>query len=188
MELKGKLLDIVRNIRTGAYQITLEAQEIPPGVDKLPENLRISLSRWTNKRSMSSNAYYWTLVGKLAKAMRRSEPWIHNWLLCDYGQLELIDGKVVRVPIKETAAAQLDVLESPLYHLKPTSYVYMDRDGDMCREYMMLKGSREYDTEEMSQLIDGTVEEAKALGIETLPPEELERMMKDYEVNHSNGH
>ena len=94
MELKGKLLDIAQNIRTGAYQITLEAQEIPQGVDKLPEVLRINLTRWTNKRSMTANAYYWVLVAKLSKAMRRSEPWIHNWLLCDYGTPMLIDGKV----------------------------------------------------------------------------------------------
>lgn len=30
----------------------------------------------------------------------------------------------------------------------------------------------------MAALIDGTIQEAKDLGIETLPPAELERMMK----------
>ena len=44
----------------------------------------------------------------------------------------------------------------------------------------MIKGSSEYDTKEMSSFIDGIISEAKGLGIETLPPEELERMMKDY--------
>ena len=37
-------------------------------------------------------------------------------------------------------------------------------------------GSSTYNTKEMSVLIDGTVYEAKELGIETLPPDELERM------------
>lgn len=39
----------------------------------------------------------------------------------------------------------------------------------------------------MARLIDGTVEEAKMLGLETLPKEEIERMMAAYEVNHTNG-
>ena len=187
MELKGKLLDIVRDIRTGAYKITLEVMEIPPGVDKLPEDLRINLNRWTNKRSLTANAYYWCLVGKLAKTMHRSTAWIHNWLLCRYGQPEIIDGKLVYVQIKETAAAQLDVLESELYHLKATSYVYIDHDGDKVRDYAMMKHTKEYDTEEMAQLIDGAVDEARAVGIETLPPAEIERMMKDYEEHYNAG-
>lgn len=187
MELKGKLLDIMRDVRTGAYRLVLEVMEIPPGVDKLPEELRINLSRWTNKRSLSANAYYWVLVSKLSKAMRRSESWIHNWLLCDYGVPFVVDGKIPYVPIKESSAAQIEVMESSDYHLKPTGYVFMDHDGDICRDYMMLKGSHLFDSEEMSHLIDGAVEEAKAIGIETLPPAEIERMMKDYEEHHARG-
>ena len=187
MELKGKLRDIVRDVRTGAYQITLEVVEIPPGVDRLPEDLRINLTRWTNKRSLTANAYYWVLVTKLARVMHRSTSWIHNWLLCRYGQPEIIDGMIAYVTIKETAAAQLDVLESEEYHLKATSYVYVDHNGNKVREYAMMKHTKEYDTEEMAQLIDGAVDEAKAVGIETLPSTELERMMQDYEEHYHAG-
>lgn len=50
----------------------------------------------------------------------------------------------------------------------------------MYRTYMMLKGSSTYNTREMSMLIDGLVSECRDAGIETMPQEELERMMKDY--------
>ena len=186
METKAKLLDIVRDIRTGEFRITLTVKEIPSGIENLQDrDLRLSLKRWTNKRSLTANAYYWVLVGKIAKALRRSEAWVHNWLLCDFGAPMIVDGKIPYVPIKESATAQLDVMESSLYHLKPTSYVYMDRSGDIVRDYQMLKGSSQYDTEEMQQLIDGAVSEAKELGIETLPTAEIERMMHDYEVNYN---
>ena len=36
MELKGKLLDIVRDIRNGDFRLTLAVKEIPSGVDRLP--------------------------------------------------------------------------------------------------------------------------------------------------------
>ena len=45
----------------------------------------------------------------------------------------------------------------------------------------MLRGSSTYDTSEMSKLIDGLVSECQELGIETIPPKEIERMMQLYE-------
>ena len=45
-----------------------------------------------------------------------------------------------------------------------------------------IKGSHQMDSKEMSRLIDCTVEEAKALGIETMTPAELERMIKAWKT------
>ena len=42
--------------------------------------------------------------------------------------------------------------------------------------YRGYKGSHELNTAEMAKLIDGTVYECKEAGIETLTPNELERM------------
>ena len=47
----------------------------------------------------------------------------------------------------------------------------------------MMRGSHTYDTKEMSRLIDGAVFEAQALGIETLPPDELERMKQQWNLS-----
>lgn len=46
--------------------------------------------------------------------------------------------------------------------------------------FYRIKGSSQYNTREMSRLIDGLVSECKECGIETLTPEELERMMVQY--------
>ena len=76
-------------------------------------------------------------------------------------------------------------LEAETYHIKPTSQVQKGADGTLFRTYKMLRGSSTYDTKEMSYLIDGLVGECRELGIETLPPRELERMMAVYEQNHN---
>ena len=47
---------------------------------------------------------------------------------------------------------------------------------------MMIKGSSEFDTSEMSYFIDQIVEEAQELGIETATPDELERMKQEWGV------
>ena len=55
-------------------------------------------------------------------------------------------------------------------------------DGKELIFYKIFRGSSTYDTKEMSLLIDGTVSECKEQGIETLPPEELERMLAKWKV------
>lgn len=44
------------------------------------------------------------------------------------------------------------------------------------KTYNVYKPSSEMNTYEMSKLIDGTVEEAQSMGIETLSPDELEHL------------
>ena len=57
-------------------------------------------------------------------------------------------------------------------------HIGQDENGlDM---YILFKQTHTLNREEMSHLIDGTVYEAQALNIETLPPDELARMMNRY--------
>lgn len=127
------------------------------------------------KRTLSQNSYYWQLVGQMADALRLPKEQVHNEMLRSYGQVDRIAGGLVTVPIPYTEKAEREVLRSMKYHLKPTSQVRMGTKG-LYRTYVMLKGSHELDTEEMSVLLDGTVQEAESLGIETLKPYELEAM------------
>lgn len=53
-------------------------------------------------------------------------------------------------------------------------------DEERAQYYRFWVGSSKYDTEEMAKLIDGVIEEAKALDIETATPEELARMKEEW--------
>ena len=88
--------------------------------------------------------------------------------------------------VLDTDEAYKKALNAETYHIKPTSHTKIGKDGRTYRAYRMLKGSSEYDTKEMARLIDGAVSEAKSMGIEVLPDEEIERMLSAYEVNHTN--
>ena len=46
----------------------------------------------------------------------------------------------------------------------------------------LIYGSSVYDTNQMSRLIDALVQDAKALGIETLPPWQLEGMIEQWDA------
>ena len=185
MEVKGILKAVVKDWVTGRFQITFEViQDISSQIQSLQDKqLRITTKQWREKRSLDANAYYWVLIAKLAEAMHISKPRAHNLMLRRYGQNLTIDGHGAYIRIPDTEKAEEMALEASEWHIRPTSEVVQGNGGVNYRTYVMLMGSSGYDTAEMSHLIDGLVDECKALGIETLPPDELARMMADYEAN-----
>lgn len=55
-------------------------------------------------------------------------------------------------------------------------------NGKDFTHYKVYKGSSEYDSKEMSILIDGIISEAEELGIETLPPHEIQRLKEMWQA------
>lgn len=131
--------------------------------DKLYD-IEIKLHR--NKRSLDANSYMWVLVTKIANTLRKSKEEIYLQMLKDYGQAML-------VPIKAG--------DNPNGYFKYFDYECSRLiNGKKADYYKVYKGSSEYDTYEMSVLIDGVVQEAKGLEIETLPPHELEFLKNEW--------
>lgn len=92
-----------------------------------------------------------------------------------------MDGKLAYLVIPDSDNAEMKALEAETYHIKPTSQTKPGADGLMYRTYIMLRGSITYDTKEMSHLVNGLVSDCREQGIETIPPDELERMMAAYD-------
>ena len=114
------------------------------------------------KRSLNANAYAWTLITKIADALRTSKEECYLEMLKRYGQSEIV-----------SVLSQIDVSGYFKYY-EPLATATLQ--GKEFTHYKIFKGSSEYDTREMSILIDGIVSEAKELGIETIPPNEIERL------------
>lgn len=185
MEGKGILKGIAREWLTGKIQLTFEMdQDVSGHIDSIKDKpLRITVKQWKEKRSLDANAYYWVLLSKLAEAMKISNPRAHNLMLRRYGQNMTIDGAGAYIRIPNTEKAEEIALEASEYHIRPTSEVVTGNNGVNYRTYVMLMGSSQYDTAEMSHLIDGLVSECREVGIETATPDELRHMLEMYEQN-----
>ena len=187
MELKGKLVHITRDLKTGGEWITFGVDYVPPEAYSLQEmDLAINVKPFRKKRSLDANAYYWVLIEKISAACGTPKPMLHNLMLQRYGVLEQVDGENLMVFVPDTEEAEKKVLNESMYHLRPTSMTKSAEDGRLFRAYLVMKGSSAYDTAEMSALIEGAISEAKDFGIETLPREEYERMMESYEKHQAN--
>ena len=167
----------------GLPLITFEVYEGQPAIQmaqKYKDGVRVALkvTKYSEKRSLDANAYYWQLLTKLAGVLKISNNYCHNVMLRRYGVLEEFDGEPMYCVIPDTDEAEKKADESEKYHIKPTTNVREGTDGIMYRTYMVLKGSHEYTTAEMSRLISGLVDECKQCGIETMTPDELARMFE----------
>ena len=114
------------------------------------------------KRSLTANAYAWSLIGKIADAMRMSKDECYMEMLKRYGQSEII-----------SVLSSINI-QGFIKYYEPITTATLQ--GKEFTHYKVFKGSSEYDTREMAILIDGIVSEAKALDIDTLPPTEVERL------------
>ncbi|MCU0079309.1 hypothetical protein [Extibacter muris] len=142
------------------------------------EKLTVEIKQYREKRSLSANSYFHVLVGKLADKLGTSNAYMKNTLLQRYGQLAIENDSIVPLVIRD----DIDMMEREEMHLRPTDKVRCMDDGKLYRVYLLLRGSHTYDTEEMSRLIDGTVQECKEQGIETLTPAQLEEMKQKWGV------
>lgn len=140
----------------------------------------IKLDKVRKKRSLTANSYYWRLLGEMAKQNRISTNYQHNLLLRRYGQMEKVGGNIVTVDIPEDDENEAIANESETIHLKPTSQTRTAKNGALYRTYILLRGSHTYSTEEMSRLIDGTVSEAKEMGIEVISDSERALLLEEW--------
>jgi hypothetical protein len=185
MECKGKLINADKDWVSGKFRLTFEIEDDVSGqIDGIADKpLRIKAVHWREKRSLDSNAYYWALLSKFAEALDISKPRAHNIMLREYGQVDLSSGHLSYAVIPDTEEAENDILERQTFHIRPTSDVRGGKDGINYRTYIILRGSSQYDTAEMSHLLNGLINDCKPLGIETATPEELERMKQLYDQN-----
>lgn len=179
MECTGKLVNVVRDIMSGKLNVTFQIDSEPiDDINTLAtlDKVDITAKKHKKKRSLDANAYFHLLVGKIADVLGISKARCKNILIGRYGQQEFLDdGQMVvlksNIPVDK-------MLENETLHCFPCGC--KEENGAEVVFYKVFRGSHTYDTKEMSVLIDGTVQEAKDLGIETIPPIELQRMVSKW--------
>lgn len=175
MKVKGKLNNISFDIQGNAI-LSLEVYEkntLLREYEKLKdvEILDIEVKKHRNKRSLNANNYLWVLVNELGNELNLSKDEVYLLMLKRYGQNQLV---------------------SIVSEINPKGYFkYYEIAGTTTlnnkdfTHYRVYKGSSEYDTKEMSILIDGVVSECQALGISTLTPNELAELKSAWNASNS---
>ena len=114
------------------------------------------------KRTLTQNAYMWSLINEIANKMRLSKEDTYIKMLKDYSQVA-----------KVTVRADIEVSRFfKYYEFERVTQI----NGVNFNIYKVYEGSSKMDKNEFRVLLDGVIQEAQQLGICTLTPNEIERL------------
>lgn len=154
-------------------ELTAKIENVIPKLFQLDRDklYDIKIEEHKEKRSLNANSYLWLLCTKIA-----------NKLTNNYATITKED-----VYIKMLKSYGQSLLIPVTLNSKPDGYFkYYDYNGrsilngKVADWYIVYKGSSEYNTYEMTVLLNGVIEECKNLDIETKSQEEIDSLLEDW--------
>lgn len=149
-----------------------EKTRIRASLEEAGDTLTIAVSKYRKRRSLSANAYFWELIGRLSKKLNISKEetyWEYIKHMGIYRSVE-VNNKAVDTIIK-------------MWKSHGLGWIAEKTDDGEHEGFSLINlyyGSSSYNTKQMSRLIDSVVNDCKEQGIETLPPEQLECMKREW--------
>lgn len=161
--------DIRMNVTPqGQAEITLTTDDRRVDISKLRaatdkgKQLTAEIKQTRKKRSLDANSYFWLLLGELADALKTDKDELYLIMLERYGVYTHIIAKPhVVEQVKQQWRTVRELGEVTV-------------NGQTGIQLQCYFGSSTYDTKQMATLIDGVVSECQELGIDTLPPDEIQ--------------
>ena len=124
------------------------------------------IERKKKKRSLNANSMCWSIINEIANVLRTDKESIYVDMLKKYGQSDIV-----------SVLASVNVKGYFKYY---DEFGRGSVNGKEFIHYRVYKGSSEYDTREMSILIDGIIDEAKALDIEVISERERTLLLQEW--------
>ena len=128
----------------------------------------IEITEYKEKRSLSANNLHWLYCQKIADVLNVDNETVHFEMLIKYGYSD-----------------KMKILQSAVPRLKQ-SYKYVTIEKEYQEEgydWAIVKvhhRSMFFNTKEMSRLLQGTIDDAKDLGIDTITKEEQDSLIKSW--------
>ncbi len=164
--MRGRLVDLAFGMNR-KQRITIELDEdFRTSYDQFKDtDINLTVKKYRKPRSKDANAYAWVIIDKIAEALSITKVEVYRRAIRDIGGVSEI------VCVRDAAIQRLrDGWEHNGIGWQTET---MPSKIEGCTNVILYYGSSTYDTKQMSTLIDHLVTDAKALGIETMSPEEL---------------
>lgn len=173
MECTGKLKSVSKNWISRKWEVTFEINEdITASIDKIRDKLlNLTAKIHREKRSLDANAYAWVLMQKIAESIHTDKWSVYLMMLERYSPV------FTHIIVRPEAVERVKGEWRTVKVLGPIQV-----NGSTGIQLQCYFGSSTFDSKEMASFIDGIVSECKEMGIETLPPDEIERMRREWGI------
>ena len=145
----------------------IQIQELKDIIGK-GKQLVVELKQYRVRRSLDSNAYLWVILNEMAAILHTTKDELYIEVLSRFGVF-------THIVVKENV---VDKVKQEWKAVRELGKVNIN--GKEGVQLQVFFGSSTYDTKEMATLIDGVVQEAKDMGINTMTPREIELMNQQW--------
>lgn len=166
----GRLINTTQDWQSGKLQLTFEINETAAKarVDNIAEceKLRIEAVQYREKRSLDANRYCWKLCDEIAQRIRSTKEAVYRDAIRSVG-------------VFSDVVVYADAVESLVDGWGHNGTGWFAETVDNVAEMETIRlyyGSSTYNTQQMARLIDEIISYCKDVGVEYLPPDQLERM------------
>ena len=166
----GQLKDLLMG-RDGKQILSLTLEgDFREEYDRLKDcDIKVDIKKYSRQRSLTANAYAWVLIDQIAERMRIPKSEVYRNAIREIGGVS----EVLAIPEDRVQTFcrwweskglgwQTEIADSKL---------------EKCVRVIVYCGSSEYDTEQMSRLIDLLIQDAESLGIPTLNDKEVKAIV-----------
>ena len=135
---------------------------VVPGIE-----YNIEIKEAKQKRSLDANGYAWVLIGKIARALNTTT-------------VEVYREQIKNLPVYQVVCIKNEAVADMRKHWEKNGVGWITEEFpsklDGCTNLRLFYGSSEFDTRQMSGLIDALILECKTLGIPTESSREIEAL------------
>ena len=138
----------------------------------MPDGIYTARLNRYRPRSLNANAYFWVLADRLAEKTKIPKEEIYKTMVREIG------GNNETVCVQDKAVDR--ICEGWEHNGLGWITDTLPSKIEGCTNVILYYGSSTYDSAQMSRLIDLIVQECRSQDIETMPPEELERLKEGW--------
>ena len=179
--MKGRLIDLSQSM-DGEYRLIFGTRDkaILSLWDELHEvDVDVTAKKWRRKRSLDANNYAWKLIDLLAEKLGRTKVEVYREAIRNIGGVSetvCVVEKAVDKLVKGWRRNGLGWIAD----IEPSKL-------PGCKNVRLFYGSSSYDSKQMSSLIDCLIQDCKAVGIETMTPQEIKALNEQLERQYQKG-
>ena len=130
--------------------------------------MQVEIDVKRKKRSLNANAYLWTLLGKMADVLKTDKDSLYIEMLSRYGVF-------THIVVKPHAVERVKQEWRTVRELGQVTI-----NGQQGIQLQCYFGSHCYNSKEFSVLLDGVIDEAKAINVEVISEADKQLMLQEW--------
>lgn len=179
MQFIGTKVGLGREFGTEEYAVTFYTKDknVIKQFEQLigKDKIDVQAKEYKEQRSKDANAYFHVLINKLARYFNLKDSEMKIKMNLQYGTIAKdSNGNSIGVKIPKGT----DITQ---FYEYAKWFGECEENGIKFDKYLFYKQTHTLDTKEMSQLINGVVQECQDVGIETKSKAEIDSLLKEWD-------